>query len=182
MGCGIPGRRDTSWPNTLLGSRLWAVTPGKLCSPWGRAAAGGRAQDCRAVPSGAFLTTQQSLTQRWFLLGTPTHRKAKIQPWTVAPVWRPPPLLPTSAAPTSPITDPSQGLGPGPQLSPSLPSTGSIRPVPAWPRLPPARCWFCGASAPVICSNCLHDVLEPLLPNQGQHMTAGLAWHCGSAP
>lgn len=32
-------------------------------------------------------------------------------------------------------TDPSQGLGPGPQLSPSLPSTGNIRHIPACPEL-----------------------------------------------
>lgn len=43
MGCRVPGRRG---PNTLLGPRLWAVMRGKVCPPWGSAAAGARAQDC----------------------------------------------------------------------------------------------------------------------------------------
>jgi len=74
----------------------------------------------------------------------------------------------------------SQGLGPGPQLGPSLP--GSIRPVPARPQLLPARPWFCSVSAPVICSDRLHDVLEPLLPNRGQHAMAGVARPGSSVP
>ena len=182
-GCGVPGRRDTrytAWPAALGSSTREGVpSGGKRCSG---SQGTGLPTARRAVPSGAFLTTQQSLTQHWFLLGSPTRRKAKIRPWTAAPVWGPPPLLPTSAAPASPITDPSQGLGPGPWLSPSLPSTGSVRPVPAWPPLLLTRPWFCSVSAPVICSNRLHDVLESLLPNQGQRVTAGPAWHCSSTP
>lgn len=76
-------------------------------------------------------------------------------------------LLPTTAAPASP-SRPFPGAGTTRTSSQSQSAQHwNCHTHPSLPWLLPARPSFCRLSAAVICSNCLHDVLEALLPSQG---------------
>lgn len=113
-------------PHTLPGPWLWQY-------PWeGEPAMGSaaRAEDRRQPPGLTLSSLAHCPAEPDPLLvfaGEPNHRSQNTALGN-STSRRPPSLLPIG-------TDPSQRLGPGPQLSPNLPSTGNVREIPACPEL-----------------------------------------------